>query len=155
MATSTVLRVPSPRQLEANKADRVTRMSDIISNIDSKYLLAHPNIIDHVTWQKVGNSDLLVMKSSLEEIGHSSADNIDTPGSIPLGDPAILAMVCKVSSDGTFLALDGGFPSDFTPSLTNIKLTLAVGPASEDPWVGDYEKLMSNLEELLVQVSDD
>ena len=155
MATPTVFKVPSPEQLEINKAEKITRMSDTINNVDSGHTLAHPDILERVTWQKTSNGHLLVAKSSLEEIGRSSADNADPAGSPPLAEPVILAMVCKVLRDGTFVYPDGGFPSEYTCSLTDAKLTLALGPASDGEWAEEFKNSVLNLEELLAQVSDD
>lgn len=151
MATSTVHQILTPEQLEANKAEKVVQVSGIIENIDSRTLLAHPDTLERVTWQKTSNGHLLVTKSSLEEIARSNA--ADAKGSTPLGDPAILAIVCKVSRDGTFLTTDGGYPSRYTLRLTDAKFTLALESPSQDAWARDYEKSLLNIEELLAQVT--
>lgn len=137
-----------------NKAEKITRISDTINDVDSGHILAHPDILERVTWQKTSSGHLLVTKSSLEELSRSSADDADVTGSPPLGKPVTLAMVGKVLRDGTFVYPDGGFPSEYTQSLTDAKLTLALGPASDGEWAGEFKKSVLNLEELLVQVSD-
>lgn len=154
MATSTVFQDLTPEQLAKNRAEKVSLTSSVINDIDSEYQLTNPDIIDNVVWNRTSNGHILVTKSSVEGAHDPDKENVEETGEPPAGDAAIFAIVCKIVREGTFLHTDGGYPSKYTAKLTDAKLTLAVGPASEGSWPEEYKKSLLVLEEILAQVSD-
>ena len=115
--------------------------------------IASAQVRDQLTWLKDGRRHRLVWKKDVaraDDLYKSSIANGDTPAATTVSN-AELSMIVAITDDDCWLMADAGWrgPSDYTPSLSDIKLTCTGVAPAYTYLEQDFNAALNNIEHFM------